>query len=180
MARRRARVRGPALPLGGATGIVYLHGAVGLDPDSLVLTDADFGRAYLTQGHARRFLVQLFSNNVVLFVGYSHRDTVLTYLARGLPPKVEPRFTLVDAGDVHRWEALAVEPVVYPTRSGRSRHITLAASLAEWGRDVAMLRRSPPQDSRDRWAWTGPRSTGPRLRPRGMGPASEAGGCGWR
>src|SRR6266508_4290965 len=46
----------PALPLGeDAKGIVYLHGAVGDDPSSVVLTDSDFGRAYLTRGYARRF-----------------------------------------------------------------------------------------------------------------------------
>ena len=129
----------PALPLGDdASGIVYLHGAIGHDPKRLVLTDADFGRAYLTQGHARRFLVQLFSSNVVLFVGYSHRDTVLTYLARGLPPRVEPRFAFTEARDVDRWAALSIEPIVYATRRGRPRHRALQASLGEWGRYIAM------------------------------------------
>ena len=49
-----------------------------------MLTDADFGRAYLTQGWARRFVQQLFSKYVVLFVGYSHQDLPLLYLARGI------------------------------------------------------------------------------------------------
>ena len=40
----------------------------------MVLTDADFGRAYLTEGWARRFLVELFRSFTVLFVGYSHND----------------------------------------------------------------------------------------------------------
>ena len=46
----------------------------------------DFGRAYLTEGWARRFLVDLFRSFPVLFVGYSHNDIVMTYLARALPP----------------------------------------------------------------------------------------------
>src|SRR5690554_7670999 len=40
----------------------------------LVITDREFGRAYLTEGWARRFLVALFRKYVVLFVGYSHDD----------------------------------------------------------------------------------------------------------
>src|SRR5579862_3268924 len=51
----------PALPLGHRfTGIVYLHGCVGRNETEFVLTDADFGRAYLTEGWATRFLQALF------------------------------------------------------------------------------------------------------------------------
>lgn len=43
----------PALPLGkDFCGIVHVHGALN-KPNSIVLTDADFGRAYLTKGWAR-------------------------------------------------------------------------------------------------------------------------------
>jgi hypothetical protein len=75
----------PALPLGDDfEGIVYLHGAVGRDPRRLVLTDTDFSHAYITRGWARQFLLDVFAKRPVLFVGFSHRDTILTYLARGL------------------------------------------------------------------------------------------------
>ena len=47
----------PALPLGNDfRGIVYLHGSLERDEQRLVLTDSDFGRAYLTEGWATRFL----------------------------------------------------------------------------------------------------------------------------
>lgn len=47
----------PALLLGDDfKGIVHLHGSVPGDAKKLVLTDADFGRAYRTQGWARRFV----------------------------------------------------------------------------------------------------------------------------
>jgi NAD-dependent SIR2 family protein deacetylase len=47
----------PALPVGGDfLGLVHLHGSVMKDPCRMVLTDVDFGRAYLTEGWARRFL----------------------------------------------------------------------------------------------------------------------------
>jgi len=62
--------RAPALPLGyDFTGIVHVHGALPRARD-LVLTDADFGRAYLTEGWGRRFLVDVFREFTVLFVGY--------------------------------------------------------------------------------------------------------------
>ena len=74
----------PALPLGNEfKGIVHVHGTLDR-PEDMVLTDADFGRAYLTEGWARRFLVGLFRSFTVLFVGYSHDDLVMNYLARAL------------------------------------------------------------------------------------------------
>ncbi len=73
--------RAPALPLGrNFRGIVHVHGALTAHQD-IVLTDSDFGRAYLTEGWTRRFLVDLFRHFTVLFVGYSHSDTV-RYLRR--------------------------------------------------------------------------------------------------
>ncbi len=51
----------PALPVGNSfQGLVYLHGSVANPPGRLVLPDSDFGRAYLTEGWARRFLPRAF------------------------------------------------------------------------------------------------------------------------
>ena len=92
----------PALPLGDDfEGIVYLHGAVTRDPESLVLTDKDFSRAYITRGWARHFLLDVFAKWPVLFVGFSHSDTILTYLARGLPTGTK-RFALIQEEDRER------------------------------------------------------------------------------
>ena len=64
--------KAPALPLGRTfNGIVRVHGCLDR-PCDMVLTDADFGRAYLTEGWARRFLAELFRSFTVMFVGYSH------------------------------------------------------------------------------------------------------------
>lgn len=107
----------PALPLGGDfRGIVHVHGSV-QSPRQMVLTDEDFGRAYLTEGWARRFIVDAFLRCVVLFVGYSHEDVVLNYIARALPPAASnSRYALVGdrKGDSERWRRLGVEPVTYP------------------------------------------------------------------
>ena len=85
----------PILPLGGDfEGIIHVHGDINR-PGNAILTDADFGRAYLTEGWARRFLVALFSSFPVLFIGYSHRDVVMNYLARALTVSETKRYALV-------------------------------------------------------------------------------------
>ena len=43
----------------------------------LVLTDRDFGLGYLADGWATRFLMEMFREFAVLFVGYSHSDPVI-------------------------------------------------------------------------------------------------------
>ncbi|MCX6639147.1 MAG: SIR2 family protein [bacterium] len=74
----------PALPLGNNfRGLVHLHGSVVDDIDHLILTDHDFGRAYLTEGWASRFLQEMYAKYTVLFIGYSHNDPIMNYLTRG-------------------------------------------------------------------------------------------------
>ena len=111
--------RAPALPVARRlNGIIHLHGALD-QPEDMVLTDTDFGRAYLTEGWARRFLVDLFLSFSVLFVGYSHQDTVMNYLTRALPPdETGHRFALVDEGDADRWGFLGIQPITYPNLDG--------------------------------------------------------------
>lgn len=102
--------RAPALPIGyDFSGIVHVHGALPRVRD-LVLTDSDFGRAHLTEGWARRFLVDVFRRFTVLFVGYSHDDVVMNYLARALPTdSVVGRFALTDTEG--SWELLGIKPI---------------------------------------------------------------------
>lgn len=124
----------PALPLGSDfNGLVYLHGSV-REPSRMVLTDLDFGRAYLTQGWARRFLVGLFQSYTVLFVGYSHEDVVMDYLARGLPPSDRvKRFALIpETQDTAEWEFRGIEPIAYPCPPDDREHQNLSAGLQAW------------------------------------------------
>ena len=108
----------PALPPGNRfEGIVRLHSSIN-EPEEMVLTYRDFGRAYLTEedGWARRFLVSLFANHTVLFVGYSHNDTIMTYLTPSLPPDGgEKRFALVGStsNDLDRWRRMGLEAIVF-------------------------------------------------------------------
>ena len=85
----------------------------------MVLTDRDFGAAYLTRGWAKEFLVHLFSNFTVLFVGYSHSDVTMNYLARGMDQaEVEPRWALVSSNlkpeDEENWKHLDIKIQQYP------------------------------------------------------------------
>jgi hypothetical protein len=67
--------------------VTYLHGRIERElpePErelsDLVLTSADFGSAYLHDGWAARFVVELFREFTVLFVGYGLNDPVMRYL----------------------------------------------------------------------------------------------------
>lgn len=134
--------RAPALPLGDDfKGIVHLHGSVLDDANKLVLTDADFGRAYLTQGWARRFVQQLFSKFVVLFVGYSHQDLPLLYLARGIAAAENGpgRYAITTQANDTFWFNLGITPVHYPLRvAPLARHGALGDCLATWA-EIANL-----------------------------------------
>lgn len=66
-------------------GVVHLHGrmpdsASEEDLDQLILSDGDFGQAYLTEGWAARFVAGLFRDYTLCFVGYSIDDPVLRYM----------------------------------------------------------------------------------------------------
>ncbi len=126
----------PALPLGGEfNGIVHIHGSVDKPAGTLVLTDSDFGRAYITEGYATRFLERLFARYLVLFVGYSHEDMLLSYLARGLTAGSPGpgRFALTLPGDDNRWQNLGITPFHYPMGAPpQTRHFELSRALTAW------------------------------------------------
>ena len=124
----------PALPLGDDfSGIVYLHGCAGKQPKNCILTDEDFGRAYLTQAWASRFLASMFSRYAVLFVGYSHGDVVMNYLARGLPPSQKPRrFAFTTANGNSDWDYLGIKAVLYEQCEGENQHRSITDCVTEW------------------------------------------------
>lgn len=130
----------PALPVGDDfSGLVYLHGCAARDPKRCVLTDEDFGRAYLTQAWASRFLAAMFSRFAVLFVGYSHNDPVMNYLARGLPPVAQrPRFafTTDDEESLAKWQFLGIQPLKYQKSEGENPHRAITESIRGWVSEV--------------------------------------------
>jgi hypothetical protein len=123
---------GPALPLGREfDGLVYLHGAIDNSHHRLVLTDGDFGRAYLTDGWATRLLAEMFATFTVLFVGYSHDDPVMHYLSRSFVGRTK-RFALTPPGREAYWRSLGIVPVQYPVRPTPDEHLALTDALAAW------------------------------------------------
>ena len=124
--------RAPALPLGwDFNGLVYLHGSVTQQPDRLVVTDRDFGRAYLVDAWAARFLEAMFHHDyVVLFVGYSHDDTVMNYLSRGLRGPGH-RYAFTQDAQATRWQQREIHPIMYPVKG--DDHSAIPGALSRWG-----------------------------------------------
>ncbi|MCY3761603.1 MAG: SIR2 family protein [Gemmatimonadetes bacterium] len=145
----------PKLPLPKPhnwSSLVHLHGRIGPSDDgaNLVLTAADFGRAYLTERWAARFVTELFREFTVVFVGYSVSDPVMGYLVDALAAEraLGARFASAyafadcdgsDAGTSKArdgWRAKNVEPILYDKQDG---HRLLTDTLIEWAR----LRTNP-------------------------------------
>ena len=127
--------------------LVHLHGRIAPNEDgsNLVLTAADFGRAYLTERWAARFVTELFREFTVVFVGYSVGDPVMSYMVDALAAErtMGARFATAyafadaDGSDVGKskardgWRAKNVEPILYDRQDG---HRLLEETLIEWAR----------------------------------------------
>ena len=127
--------------------LVHLHGLLtDMDPrgTDLVLTSADFGRAYLAEGWAARFVVEVFRQFTVLFVGYSVDDPVMSYLVdalaaeRGLGQSFRSAYAFAPHGRGKKnsresaeraWRAKGVEPIPYWQRND---HKLLHQTLRHW------------------------------------------------
>ena len=126
----------PAIPMGDDfSGLVYLHGALSQGEGALIATDRDFGRAYLKDAWAARFLERMFSKYTVLFIGYSHNDVIMKYLARGLG-RAEDRFILTPDPHSRLWKQLGITPIEYPTPGGS--HDALRIALGGWASHASM------------------------------------------
>ena len=109
----------PALPNGNDfCGIINIHGVV-TDPKNIVITDTDFGNAYMLNGYASRFLSGLFKRYTVLFVGYSYNDRIVRYLTSAITATIIPNaFILNDWGDVRQLNKLTrtkMRSISYPS-----------------------------------------------------------------
>lgn len=126
------RHEAPLLPVPKSrwTGLVYLHGLLPDDPSAdklndLVVSSGDFGRAYLTERWAARFVGDLFRNYTVCFVGYSIDDPVLRYMTDALAadrllgesPSEMFAFAMFSKGQketcINEWTAKNVTPILY-------------------------------------------------------------------
>ena len=142
------RFQAPFLPTPKSRwdGLVYLHGLLPEEPtgnnlDDLVISSGDFGRAYLTERWAARFVSELLRNFIVCFVGYSIDDPVLRYMMDALaaerllgesPPEMFAFGSYSKGKETecgHEWHAKNVTPILY--RQHR-RHAYLHRTLRVW------------------------------------------------
>lgn len=157
-------------------GLAYLHGKLGDSPDDLqlVLTTADFGRAYMLEGWARRFVVDLFRHYHVVFIGYSVEDIMMRYLVSALaaireeneksPQQFRRSYAFAKKGaestvDERQWR-LGIEPLLYDAADKSDEHRELWRILKEWSEDhrgkfterrykVTRLGQHPPKNEND-------------------------------
>lgn len=123
---------GPALPPGSDfRGIAHLHGCLKQEHTQLVLTQRDFAAAYITDGWATRFLISLFAQRVVLFVGHSLGDPVMRYLMSALP-RSERWFALCHSDQRSLWHEHGVAPVTFDTAAGGDRFADLRNGISRW------------------------------------------------
>lgn len=143
----------PALPLGNdISGIIHIHGNVS-DPKYMVVTDEDFGKAYLTEGYASRFLVKLFESYTVLFVGYSYNDTILRYLTRAMSREHSANRYILTADTKSDWNSLGISAIFFPKRSYavmRNGIVKLGIyakkALWDWRYQFVEIADNPPKD----------------------------------
>ena len=139
---------------------VALHGQLENDNiDNLVLTSGQFGRAYMTEGWATRFVAELFRRFVVVFVGYSVDDPVMRYIVdsyRAVDPVVEemPTYAFVGSSKTKKdcviaeWRTKHVKQIWYPAED--DDHQILYDSLEELRR-LKEKGRAAPQVVLDRY-----------------------------
>lgn len=133
----------PMLPLGDDfSGLVHLHG-VQTPPltTRMVLTDRDFGRAYITEGWATHFLTRLFAEYTVVLIGYSAEDTIIQYLNRALPNNGERFAFTKNADDYELWTRLGITPIPFPS-SPENQYGELESFVGSWR---ARLTATPSQ-----------------------------------
>ena len=121
-------------------GLVYLHGRLSEplrrgERDDIVLSSNDFGRAYLMEAHATRFLLELIRRHVVVFIGYQANDPPVRYLLEAInrfeaiPPNLYA-FTPDDEELKSAWREKGVTSIGYATQG--NDHSALWDGLELW------------------------------------------------
>ena len=129
-------------------GLAYLHGKLNSSPNDqqLVLTAANFGTAYMLEGWALRFVIDLFRHYHVVFIGYSVEDPIMRYLIQALTAARIENFQHFedpyafapysnrrekDAITVEQqWKRSGITPILYIKNKN---HQQLWETLKKWG-----------------------------------------------
>ena len=147
-------------------GLVYLHGRIrpnikpGEGRQGLVISSSDFGRAYLAEGWATRFVRDLLDRYTVVLLGYTANDPPVTYLLQGLHTHGhESRRALyafddgTDKDSASRWSDRGVVPIPYCKTANRgvlwdtlNAWAERADNPAAWKQKIVQLsKRGPTQ-----------------------------------
>ena len=121
-------------------GIIHLHGCVDgnycrADGEGLVLSSAEFGRAYLADGWATQLIRAILDRYAVLFVGYAADDPPVQYLLEALNRNLGSRDGVyafqsgASTEGAARWRQKGVQPIEYDDSDG---HRSLWDTLASW------------------------------------------------
>ncbi|WP_308584313.1 SIR2 family protein [uncultured Pseudomonas sp.] len=128
-------------------GVIHLHGRVDADyrracDDEFVLSSADFGHAYLSDGWATRYIQALLRRFRIVFVGYSAEDPPVQYLLEALNRFEKPSHKLYafQSGDatqaMAQWAHKGVVPIAYESANGHAALWKTLSAWAERARDV--------------------------------------------
>lgn len=131
----------------GFGGIVHLHGRVNEDysgpgDDEFIVSSADFGRAYLSDGWATRFMQSLLARFQIVFVGYGADDPPVQYLLEALNLHAGARSRLFafqpgsNADDAALWEHRGVRAIAFDNSKSFEPLWDSLAAWADRSRDV--------------------------------------------
>ena len=171
-------------------GLVYLHGRInsrikrGEGRQGFVVSSSDFGRAYLAEGWATRFMRELLDQYTVVLLGYSANDPPVRYLLQGLHSQRRGSLAKLFAFDrgteeevLPRWRDIGVhqhQALAYPGID--DDHSALWDTLSAWAD-----RADDPSVWRQRivdLARTGPRNLEPYERESGHVARQNQSWCG--
>ncbi len=122
-------------------GLIYLHGRL-LRADSnrtagYVVSSSDFGRAYLSEGWAAKFIKGLREKYTIVLLGYRAEDPPMRYLLEGLNKGKDQYATPLYAfteehsdDEAEEWHERGVTPISYENETGN--HAVLWATLESW------------------------------------------------
>lgn len=140
----------PSLPdprSGAFSGIVHLHGRVnaeysGPNDVEFIVSSADFGRAYLSDGWATRFMQSLLARFQIVFVGYGADDPPVQYLLEALNLHAGARSRLFafqpgsNADDAALWEHRGVRAIPFDNSKSYDPLWNTLDAWAERSRDI--------------------------------------------
>jgi SIR2-like domain len=141
-------------------GVTYLHGRLADSASAhhpYVLSSADFGRAYLSEGWATNFIRNLLDRYTVVLVGYQAEDPPIKYLLQGLNHDGQfdrSRLYAFDRGlpeDIEaKWRDRGVTAIAYTDHPDLWRTMEAWANRADdprrWRASVIASGRKDPKD----------------------------------